>query len=175
MNVEVEMNNQTNIKKIRQNAIMLLYLDIKPTEIDIFGSHPFTNSWIVGGRDGLLDLHKEEDLGKWRGNIEELVNQSDLYGIVNMLNKVYRLFFLKLSKEYISAKDMGECLRGAWQSAELISLDPNVSGQDLVKMFKTADKTSLMTKEEREYMESLRESGGKSRLLVSEMKVAFHV
>ena len=152
------MNNQTNIEKIRQNAIMLLYLDIKPTEIDFIASHPFTTSWFVINGNRMLDLHKEEDLNEWRTSVEKLVNKLDLFHIVNMVNKVYRLFFLKLSKEYISAKDMGECLQSAWQNAENISTDPNVSGQDLVKMFKMADKTSLMTKEEREYMESLSDS-----------------
>lgn len=60
-----------------------------------------------------------------------------------------------MKKGAISNKDLGECLRRSWKSIENISTDVNVSGSELVSMFKRADKETLMEANEAAFLDSL--------------------
>lgn len=160
------MKRQTNIGDVRSVAKSLLYLDIAPTRISYFASHPFVNTWDIAfpqNKDGktvveFLDLREAENQKRWKDSIEKEIEKASLFKILSMLNKPYILTFLKYAKGYISDNYLGECLRRSWKSIENISTDVNVSGTELVAMFKRADKETLMEKEEAAFLNSLLDS-----------------
>ena len=153
----------TDIEKIRHVAKALLNIDISPTKISFVATHPFTDTWDTGlpyKKDGesyieFIDLRDEEQQDKWRKRLEEVIEEENLTGIMLMLNKPYRLFFLKVIQEYISNKDLGTFLADTWQQIENISTDVNVKGTELVSLFKRAEKQTLMSDGQRRFLESL--------------------
>lgn len=152
--------NITDIERVRNVAVMLLYLDIQPTKVPFVASHPFTDSWFVGiaGKNGepeIVDLREVEAQKKWRVAKRSMIEEEDLIDILLMLIKPYRLFFLKEIQKVISDEDLGKCISATWNIIENISMDVNVSGTQMVSMFKQADKHTLMTEDEREYIEQL--------------------
>lgn len=157
------MKRQTSIEDVRNVAISLLYVDIVPTRISFIATHPFTDAWDVAipkEKDSkiaveFLDLRNEEQRKEWRSYKKKKIEKASLIEILLMLNKPYILTFLKFAKGYISNKDLGECLHCSWKSIENISTDVNVSGSELVAMFKRADRDTLMDKEEAKFYESL--------------------
>ena len=66
-----------------------------------------------------------------------------------MLNKAYGLTFLKFAEPYLSSADLSELLADAWIRSENPNMDANVTKKDLVAMFNQADKSVLMSLEER--------------------------
>ena len=152
-------NYKTDIEKIRGIAEMLLYLDIQPTRISFVASHPFTDSWVSGinkiGKTEIVDLSKEDGAKKWREVVKSEIEKSDVSGILDRIIKPYNLFFIKEIQKFVSDEDLGKCLSRAWTRIENISMDVNVKGSEIVSMFKRADKRTLMTDCERQYLESL--------------------
>lgn len=147
---------KTDMKAIRDIAKCFLYVDIQETQFPFIASHPFTNNWItlLGSTEGhnknndeLVDLHDEENLKKWRKMIEERIDKDNLTYILMMMNKPYILNFLEFAEQYISDEDLGTVLNNFWQHIEQISL--NNSNRMLLKLFKRADKNTLMQDEER--------------------------
>ena len=65
-----------------------------------------------------------------------------------MLNKPWYLFFLKLTKNFISEKEFPKFLRIAFTSMEKPNMDPNVSVKQLTHYFKQCDPKLLMNEEE---------------------------
>ena len=150
---------KTDIDKIRGVAEMLLYLDIQPTKIPFIASQPFTDSWVSGinenGKKELVDLSKEDGAKKWREAVKSEIEKSDISGILDRIIKPYSMFFIKEIQKFVSDEDLGICLSRAWIRVENISMDVNVKGLEIVSMFKRADKHTLMTDSERQYLESL--------------------
>lgn len=147
---------QTDMKRIKEIACMLLYMDISPTTIESITSHPFTNSWYVkipgkqrGGLE-MLDLHDCKAQDKWRMCLSEQINQSSLTNILKAMNKQYILCFLKIANPHISDIDLAETLRYFWSDIEHINDDVNVKTREIVSMFKRADINTLMNGTERE-------------------------
>lgn len=150
------------IEEIRKIAKYFADIPIHNTGIGGIASHPFSNTWITGfcGEDKKLtfvDLRKKDEQKKWREQIKAIIEKSDLKSICLMLNKPYILAFLKHIEYSLSDEELGEILGMFWTGIENISTDPNVTGLDLVKWFKRADKNSLMTEDELLVYESLPE------------------
>lgn len=152
-------NHVTNIERIREEARLFLHLEILPTSLDIVATHPFTSTWVTIIDDDntakTLDLRVRKNQALWRAKISKLINSSDLFGIMLLLNSPYRLVFLKYILNDISNSDLGQYLKDTWSAIECISTDVNVSSAELVKMFKRADKNTLMNEEERNRLNSL--------------------
>lgn len=148
------------LKQIRDIAITLLYTDIHPTNIPFIATHPFTNNYHVTipnqeGQPEWVDLHEEEKADVWRRFIKTLIKNSTMQEILLMINYQYALTYIKYCADCLNDKELGEALGFIWDSIENISGDVNVSSKELVKMFKRADKYSLMSPEDYAVYESL--------------------
>lgn len=155
---------QTDIKKIRDMAITFLYIDIAPTTVPFIATHPFTDSWYTAIPEGgssrdlkLIDLHDEKLQLEWRIALREKIEKCSYDDIILMLNKSYLLCFLKETQNYISDADLAETLRGVWTSIENISNDINVKSNEIVSMFKRADKNILMNEEDKSVFDAFGE------------------
>ena len=151
---------KTDLNKIREIAVSFLYLNIEVDEqIPFIVHHPFTNSSVVSikvnGKLELVDLSIEENRNKWHKQFEQIINDSSLIQLFMMMNKPYRLTFLKYIMPYISKEDCGTILNTYWSSIEDISGDKNVSTRDIVKIFKYADKKTLLTNDDYDFYKSL--------------------
>ena len=151
---------KTDLNKIREIAVSFLYLNIEVDErIPFVVHHPFTNSSVasikVNNKLELVDLSIEENQNKWHKQFENVINESSLTQLFMMMNKPYRLTFLKYIMSYISKEDCGTILSTFWSSIEDISGDNNVSTRDIVKIFKYADKKTLLTNDDYDFYKSL--------------------
>ena len=150
------------ISKIREMAKLFADIPIYDTRVGGVASHPFTNTWITGIYDKdrkltFVDLRKEDEQAKWREQIKETIEESDLRGICLMLNKPYILTFISYIESMLSDEELGMILGTFWTAIENITGDSNVNGMEIVKWFKRADKKSLMNEEELLVYESLPE------------------
>lgn len=151
---------ENTLKQIRDIAITLLYTDIHPTNIPFIATHPFTNNYHVTipnqeGQPEWVDLHEEEKADVWRRFIKTLIKNSTMQEILLMINYQYALTYIKYCADCLNDKELGEALGFIWDSIENISGDVNVFSKELVKMFKRADKYSLMSPEDYAVYESL--------------------
>lgn len=155
---------QIDIEKIRDIAITLLYIDITPTTVPFVATHPFTDSWYTAipkegtpGELKIIDLHDDKSQLEWRTALREKIEAGSYDDILLMLNRPYLLYFLKETQNYVSDADLAEALRGFWTSIEYISGDVNVKPDEMVKMFKRADKNILMSKEDKAVFDGFEE------------------
>lgn len=151
------MRRKTDLDGVKSVAKGLVMVDIHLTEYSpVVVQHPFTSSGVTAApsEDGLrlLDITKnEDDLRAWQGYMKGLIdNSTNAYQIYMMVNKPYALAFLSLSESHLSKNDFSEILADAWIRSETPNLDKNFVKNDLVAMFKKADKAVLMDGEERE-------------------------
>lgn len=135
---------ETNLERCRDIAKSLLRVDLRESSIPFICSHPFTNTWLSCYNGKTLDLHNQADREIWVAALSESIDRSDILGIMCLVNSPYKLTVIKFLSSYLSDKDLGALLSGFWQQQEQISLDRNVTGVELVKWFKRADKSSLM-------------------------------
>lgn len=136
----------TNIDGIR-NASKALLFAVEINCDNPFGiiSHPFANHiFSIGENHEMLNLTNEEDCKKWKNHLSKKIDQSDLARIYMMINKPWRITWLKYIEPYLSDKDFAEYLADAWVSEEMPNLNPNVSVKELIRWFKRADKKDLM-------------------------------
>lgn len=77
------------------------------------------------------------------------------YQLYILLNKPYRLAFLKYTAEYMSQDDLSEILADVRTSTESLNLDSNLNKRKLVSLFKSANPDMLMTEEKLEVFNSL--------------------
>ena len=123
--------------------------------------HPFTNTGIAAiSADGsfqLLNLlEKPEDLNIWRQSVrQQIENAETSYQIYSLINSPYALAFLRFSEPYLSKEDFSSILADAWMMSEYANRDSNVSKEQLVSMFKQADRTKLMNEVERTQLDAL--------------------
>ena len=159
---------ETDIEKVRETFRAFAWLPFEPDRGEetglplVFISHPLTNCAITAYRDesGLvtLNLFDEEDARTYRDYMSGLCERrTDPYQIVAMLQKQYRLCFLKYIKSYLSKRDFSGILKQVWIESENPNMDKNVSVKELCRWFKSAEKESLMEKSELSYLESLPE------------------
>ena len=68
----------------------------------------------------------------------------DIYELYMMINKPYRLTFLKYIRLYIDIPIFSELLRESWISMENPNTDPNFNNSTLIQCFKYCDLQYLM-------------------------------
>lgn len=139
----------TNFKEIQNVAKVFLHLPIKTTEFSpIIISHPFWYSSYV------LDLKKSilEDSETYQKTIDyyekRIEKAENLHQIFCMIEKPFKLGFLKYTKPYMTREDFSKTLKQVWIVSENPNQDPNVPVSELIKWFKEADKKQLMDEEE---------------------------
>lgn len=151
--------NKTNLEYVKSASIAMLYFDI--TDIGYcIASHPFTNTTISIDKEGnMLNLTFQNDAQLWRSNMEEIINNAkDLIKIYMMVNKVYKLAWLKACKKFMSISDFSKLLGYAWVESENPNIDVNVTIEELIEWFEYSDKEYLMSKDDFEAYNKLTSS-----------------
>jgi len=144
----------TDLREVKTVAKSLLLMDISKTEYSpIVVQHPFTSSGftILPGKHLPIDITANaENLKRWQDFVGSQIDRAkNAYEIYIQLNKPYGLTFLKYAKQYLSTEEMSALLADAWIRSENPNMDSNVTKRELVSMFEKADKTLIMTGEER--------------------------
>ena len=125
----------------------------------IIVSHPFTKCGIVTILDGeefsQLDITKSPDaLKKWQAQMEKQIDEShNAHFVYYLVNDSYRLMFLNDISKFLSSEEFSDLLGDAWVTSEYANLDENVTKKQLLKLFKDADKSKLMSEDELETFE----------------------
>lgn len=131
----------TNLDKIKEAAIILLYIEPEPVkEIPIFLSHPFFETAVqkIPDEDDLFNIF--EDDNKYRKLLaftEDSINRAKTaIKIFMFIRPQYRLTLFKYSCEYMGEADFKDILLYSWQSSEFPSHDVNVTKQEYIEWFK---------------------------------------
>lgn len=160
------MKKCTDLNSLKEVAKCLLYTDVHKVEnYPFLLKHPFTDSafaTIVKNPEKATDnvvmniLESENNLNHWREYITEQIDSAESADeIYCRITKPYRLTFMKYAGQYLSEKDFAEMLCSAWITSENPNSDVNVSQSELLQMFRSADKSLLMTAEERKWLDEL--------------------
>ena len=153
----------TNLSGVKMTAQMLLRVQIHKTPYSpVIVQHPFTASGFVvlPGSHDIIDITaNDENLNRWQDGVgKEIAGAKNVYAIYCLINPPYALTFLKHVKEYLATEDMSKILAAAWMQSECPNMDVDVSKDELVAMFKQADKEHLMEDGERKLLAQLGET-----------------
>lgn len=158
------MKKETDLNQIKSMARTFIYLDIEETKFGaIMVQHPFTNMEMVcllnGKEPEFVNLLEDENaLSRWRDIMKNQIEECEYpHQLYILLNKPYRLAFLKYTAEYMSQDDLSEILADVRTSTESPNLDPNLNKRKLVSLFISSNPYMLMTEEKLEVFNSLDE------------------
>ena len=150
------MIEKTDIGGVRHIAKVLLYTDIKQTNIPFIIHHPiFSTPFWHGNNSQMLNLLLPDELSKARKDIEKRIDKGNLLNIYMLINKPYRLTFVKYIMSYVDLRDFSYYFADAWIMSENPNNDPNCSLTFLVNCFKKADKQVLMPEEDYQIYQGL--------------------
>ena len=162
MNEKEKQKTGTDMEGVRLVAKGLLSIEIYDTEYAPFIiSHPFANSGIVflpgkNGREMLDITSSEENRMQWRMYLDKRIDQAEsVFQICCMMNKPYRLAFLKYAQPHIEKKEFAQLLGLCWIQTEAPNQDANVSQTEFVEMFQKASAEDLMNLDERRKLAEL--------------------
>ena len=155
-----------DLNSVKEVAGCLLYTDVHKVEnYSFIVKHPFTDyafATIAKNPDKVTDnaviniLESESNLNRWREYVAERIDSAESTDeIYCRITKPYRLTFMKYAGQYLSEKDFAEMLCSAWITSENPNSDANVSQSELLRMFRSADKSLLMTAEERKWLNEI--------------------
>lgn len=149
------MKKETDLDFIKSTARTFLYLDINESPYGAaLVQHPFTNSGIVclqndEGHEFVNLLEDDNALVRWREIMKDRIQGCEnVYQLYLLVNKPYRIAFLKYTVDFMSRDDMSQILADIWISTESPNLDPNMSKSKLVSLFKKANPNELMNEDE---------------------------
>lgn len=157
---------KTDIDKVKDVAKLLLKVPIKNIKEQLFISHPFysnpiypdtKNTGKFSKTNGLLMIVSDDKARKEvESQYEELINNStDVYSIIGLITRPYRMQFYKLIMDYLSPKDYAELASFIWTDCEFPSSQRVITKNQWIKIFRTADKKYLMSSQELEYIDKL--------------------
>ena len=162
MNEKDKPKKVTDMEGLRLVAKGLLSTEIHDTEYaPLIISHPFASSGIVflpgkTGREMLDITSSEENRMRWRKYLDKCIDQAaSVFQICCMLNKPYRLAFLKYAQPHIEKKEFAQLLGLCWIQTEAPNQDVNVSQKEFVEMFQEASAEDLMNLDERRKLAEL--------------------
>lgn len=155
------MNNVTDIEKVKEKSKALYFAVSMKEASDVCGmdgliiSHPFTNTGVTAiqtpeGIKMVDIINDENNENEFRKNLFQLIDEAEnVWRIVALVNKPYRLYWFKIVRRFLSDKDYAEMLKEVWTGSENPNDDINVSLTEVIEYFKKANKEYLM--DEKEY------------------------
>lgn len=145
----------TNIDMIQKIALDFLNLEIHETEYSpLIVSHPFWNTALVTHKSGkeyqyVNILENKDVFEELKAAIElQIINITKVDRLFYLIQKPYRLVFMKYVKKYMSNIDFSHILSDIWMNSENPNQDVNVSISTLIQWFQEANKNVLMTAKE---------------------------
>lgn len=152
----------TDLEAIKGIALEFLHMKIEPTDIPFIVAHSIFDSpfILLPGKNELVNILEDENTYneaiKW---YENRVNKAEsVYKLYYMVRKAYALAFVKFTEPYLSLEDFSALLADAWTGSENPNQDKNVPLAQVTRMFKKADKSTLMTEEEYKVYNNLSET-----------------
>ena len=148
---------QTNLKEIQSASKALLYA-VSVRCDNPFGiiSHPFTNNvMVVDDNHQVINITDCDVCMNWKNMMAARIDNANLERIYMMINKPWRITWLKYVEQYMSNSDFASYLSDAYVSEEMPNLNPNVTIKALIQWFKRANKKDLMDTEELCFYEEL--------------------
>lgn len=151
--------NTDNLNMIKEIAINLLEIPVTEKNSDRLGFvyHPFISSTIVPYNNEFIEIFKEKN--KFNEYIEDfkkcIKEETNVYKLILLLNKPYRLFFLSLIQEELDEETFANLLKKCYTETEFPNHDANVSVEELRDMFEKCNKDFLMENDEKATLESL--------------------
>ena len=156
---------ETDLDAVKRIAKILLRSPIRACpEMPLLVNHPFFLSAmqpISNDEAGQYDLINILDNPEGRSTIirqiEQQIDEKESVTQIGfiLIDKKYRLLFLSMAAPFCSRKDIGLYLNTLWVTVEFISQDPNVSNQDIVRLFRQSDPSTLMSEKERDFLDCL--------------------
>lgn len=153
---------KTDLERIKTEAKAFLHLDYQVAERlspVLFVHHPFLTSVMAYDTQTkeFIDIREDEALHKYRQQMIQQIDRCDLRRLYIMVNKPYRLTFIKYIESHLSERDFAELLSDAWVSSENPNQDVNCSITCLTRMFKRCNKRYLMSNRDYKVYNSLPE------------------
>ena len=141
-------------------ALELLHMPVQESSFSpIAVDHPvFESGILMNPKTGetaniLEDKESLKDINK---KLEERIEQASSYEeLFLLIRKSYRFTYFKFISEELNEKDFARFLSYVWTISENPNQDVNVSREEAVEYFSRANKTYLMSPEERSYLASL--------------------
>lgn len=149
---------ESDLRAIRDIAVQFLYLEVIPTSIPFVVQHPFFSSsscYLPQEKKWVDIMDDEEGLFCVREKMEKLIQKSDCDKIIFLIQKPYRLTFLKYIKNSLSKPDFSHFLAKTYLYTEFPSSDVNVPVSTLKRWFQAADKQHLMSEGEKAHFFAL--------------------
>ncbi len=152
---------ETDMDKVRQIARILLNVPVCQIPGMPFVSHPVFSCTLYpmnGDFNNCVDITKDAAaMEQVKADIRRRIDDCDSITQIgaSIIDKKYRLLFLKLCEGYISRTDIGIYLNQLWCSVENIIGDPNVTQKDIIRLFKLADPAVLMSEDDQKALNAL--------------------
>lgn len=157
------MKQTTDLVKVKDKAIMFVYLEPKPKpSVEFLIDYPYLDTMfgVLKCNGKMFNVYNDkDDFELWRVEmVERIQSAKKVMDILVYMCKPYRLTFFKHIQGYLGVKDFTEILKEIWTDTEFPSLNLDVTVQDLAAWFSFCDKDILMSKEDRIYFDSLPET-----------------
>lgn len=141
-------------------ALEFLHMPIEENSLSpIVVDHPiFESGYMMNPktREMVNILEDDDSLNDIIEAIEERIKQASSYEeLFLIIRKAYRFAYFKFISEELNEKEFSRFLSYVWTISENPNQDINVSLEEAVEYFFRANKTYLMTPEERSYLASL--------------------
>ena len=148
------MENKDSLLLVKSHAKAVA--DFSPILTDyspMIVSHPFTKSGIVPYKSSddnssfeYLDITtSRENLKVWQQMTKDIIDScNSIEEVFTLVDPNYRLFFLGIIKNSVSKQMFSKLLADAYTNTEFPNSNPNVTKAEMIKMFKYADKETLM-------------------------------
>lgn len=154
------MIQKTDLNKCKSVALSFLYLDIDTSSqfAPLIVSHPFIeNPFTMNERNEIVNILEDSNafntvIERYKDRIKEIDEYKEF---LCLITKPYRLAFLKYTLPYIDKKDLSEFLIEAWVLDEYANNNANVTTNELLEWFLSADKNYLMEQSENDVFNSL--------------------
>ena len=155
-----EDQEQHDLDVLKSVAKMMIYMKIEETEYSpIIISHPLLISGYM--TDPETDewnnlLQNREALRKWQKNMEDTIqNCSNFSAIMTLINKPYKLAFIKSAYYDISINTLSEIWGDTWPALERITNNEVFTEGQMVSIFKRCVPAILMSEDDLRVFESL--------------------
>ena len=152
------MVKKTNLEQVKNVARNFLYLDINVNEqFPFIARHPYIDTPFFVHENKIYNLSDDEDgLELFINEMEKRISEVNSYiEFEYLLTKPYKSAFLSYTKKYIDKYDLAAYLKALWISTETVNVDVNISKIEYIRLFKAADRETLMQPEEREFFDRL--------------------
>lgn len=152
---------ETDMDKVRGIAKELLEVPVCQIPGMPFVTHPILSCTLYpmnNDFNSCVDITEDAAaMEQVKADIRRRIDDCDSITQIgaSIIDKKYRLLFLKLCEGYASRTDVGLYLNQLWCSVENIIGDPNVTQKDIIRLFKLADPTVLMSENDQKALETL--------------------